>query len=71
MKNNRIIINNFTDIPDYEALVIVSKIIERGKISNDGKRYCYGARFTYSNNKGCVFCDENKQGYTFTIENDV
>lgn len=37
----RIIINNKSDLPDTTALEIVLKVIQAGRISNEGKQYCY------------------------------
>ena len=41
MKKSKIIIEIRDDILDEKALEIVSRVVSRGKISNDGKNYCY------------------------------
>lgn len=42
---NRIIINNKTSLSDMEALDMIKQIIAIGRVSNDGKQYCYGTTF--------------------------
>jgi len=37
----KIIIKNLTDVPDSKVLGIVISVIDLGKISNNGKQYCY------------------------------
>ena len=43
MKNNikKIIINNHTDLSDLDVLDFISEVVILGKISNEGKSYCY------------------------------
>ncbi len=38
---NKIIIKNQTDLPITSVMELVKRTIEAGRISNDGKQYCY------------------------------
>jgi len=37
----RLIINNRSTLSDIEALELVRRVMAAGRISNDGKQYCY------------------------------
>ena len=37
----KLIIENRTDMPDIEALWYGMEVMRDGRISNDGKQYCY------------------------------
>ena len=37
-KMNKLIIDNRTELTDLEAVTLVSKVIDQGRISNDGKQ---------------------------------
>ena len=43
-KYNRIILNIESVIGDSKALGLVDIVISQGKISDDGKQYCYATR---------------------------
>lgn len=45
----KMIIKNLTDIPDIEVINIVVKVIQMGRISNDGKQFCYLTVFNINN----------------------
>ena len=45
MKRERRIIINIRDLPDQHALERVLAIVKEGKISGNGKSYCYHSRF--------------------------
>lgn len=45
---NKIIINNKTKLNDEVALKLVLSVIAKGRISNDGKCYCYASLFRIS-----------------------
>ena len=45
---NKLIIDNRTELTDFEAVTLVGKVIKQGRISNDGKQYCYGTRTSSS-----------------------
>lgn len=68
---SRIIINNKSDLSDLEAVTIVQDIVERGRISNDGKQYCYLMTIEMkSGKKYAIQSGLNKKSDTFTIYND-
>lgn len=39
---NKLIIENRTDLSDFEALELVSKVVKMGRVSNNETQYCYG-----------------------------
>lgn len=43
--NKEIRIKSEEDIPDDMVLSLVSSVVAQGKISNEGKSYCYAALF--------------------------
>ena len=38
---NRIIINNKTNLSDLAVIGLIQKVVKEGRISNEGKQYCY------------------------------
>ena len=42
---NKLIIDNRTELTDLEAITLVGKVINQGRISNNGKQYCYENEF--------------------------
>ncbi len=73
---NRIIINNKTDLADDVALRLVNKVIDGGKVSNEGTQYCYLSVFTINGlDKDSkiiqrtihVVCDKTKHGFSFQV----
>ena len=42
---NKIIIDNRTTLTDAQALEYVGRVIRMGRVSNDGKQYCYACSF--------------------------
>ena len=69
---SRIIIDNRSDADDALALQLVQTVIEGGRISNDGKQYCYYTTF-FAQNDGTrygVATDLNKCSDRFTVVND-
>ncbi len=61
----RIIIDNRSGISDSYAIGLVQKVIDQGRISNNGKQYCYGSRFGYMG--VCIFTDLNKRSDRFIV----
>lgn len=41
----RLIINNESSCAAEEALIVVKRVISDGRISNEGKQYCYATTF--------------------------
>ena len=42
---NKLIIENKTDLPWLDVLAYVASVVNMGRISNDGKQYCYVSTF--------------------------
>ena len=64
---SKIIINNKTDLlDDTEVLRLVIDIIKSGRVSNDGKQYCYLTSYKYDKNEYHIVTDLNKSSDTFT-----
>lgn len=64
--NDKIIIHNYTNLSDFEVLILVSEIVIDGKISQtkQGKQYC--AVVTFKN--GVVITSSRRNNtYTFYV----
>ena len=65
---DKIIIENRTDKSMIEVLGYVAGVISQGRISNDGKQYCYATRFK----EGImVVTDLNKRSDRFVVYQEV
>ena len=68
MSRQKIIINNQSSLGDEEVLRLVGYVIRKGRISDNGRSYCYLTSFPI----GC-FCDvlvyakRNKTSDTFVV----
>lgn len=69
---SRIIINNRSSASDINAIEMVQKVIEGGRISNDGKQYCYLTVFNSADGKDSykVTFDLRKSSDSFTVTDD-
>lgn len=64
---DKIIIHNYTDLPDYTVLAYIQDVILQGKISkrNNLEQYCFVTTFK----GGITVCSGRRNNtYTFTIE---
>ena len=61
---DKIIIENRTDKHMNEVLGYVAAVIQGGRISNNGKQYCYATRFKENI---MVYTDLNKKSDRFII----
>ncbi len=62
----KFIIENQSDLTGGAALSLVFEVVERGKISNHGKQYCYATVFS----NAAVYSDITKTGtHKFTVRN--
>ena len=61
---DKIIIENRTDKHMNEVLGYVAAVIQGGRISNNGKQYCYATRFKENI---MVYTDLNKKSDRFVI----
>ena len=64
---NKLIIDNRTELTDLEAVTLISKVINQGRISNDGKQYCYGTVITIEDKEYMIWTDLNKKSDRFVI----
>ncbi len=63
----RIIINNESDLPDYKAIELVLSVMAKGRISKDGKQYCYLSCFDLKGVQYDVSTDLRKGSDSFTV----
>jgi hypothetical protein len=64
---NKLIIDNRTELTDLEAVTLVGKVINQGRISNDSKQYCYGTGITIEDKEYMIWTDLNKKSDRFVI----
>jgi len=64
---NKLIIDNRTELTDFEAVTMVGIVIEQGRISNNGKQYSYGTGITIENKEYMIWTDLNKKSDRFVI----
>lgn len=64
----RMIINNKSKVvSDTKALDLVANVIHEGRISADGKSYCYMTTYTLSNGIIAVSATKNKSSDRFDV----
>ena len=66
---SKIIVENRSSLSDSQCLVVVGEVIEKGRISNNGKQYCYATRFT-GPTSCVVVTDLNKCSDRFVVIDD-
>jgi hypothetical protein len=64
---NKLIIDNRTDLSDFDALTLVINVVWDGRISNDGKQYCYLTSMPINEKQYVVSTDLNKKSDRFVI----
>ena len=64
---NKLIIDNRTELTDLEAITLVGKVIEKGRISNDGNQYCCGTEITIEDKEYMIWTYLNKKSDRFVI----
>lgn len=62
----KLIIENRTDMPDLEAMWYVMEVMRDGRVSNDGKQYCYATVWKLTGI--VVYTDLNKKSDRFVVE---
>jgi len=67
---NKLIIDNRTDLSDFDALTLVINVVWDGRISNDGKQYCYLTSMPINEKQYVVSTDLNKRSDRFVIMED-
>lgn len=60
---NDILIHKSDAISDYDALLYIQSVIRNGRISNDGKCYCYVTEFK----DGVIVYADKKKVDIFTV----
>jgi len=65
----KIIIENRSDLNDYNSLAIVMHIVGNGRESNNGKQYCYLTVLGWYGKVYQVATDLNKKSDRFVINN--
>ena len=63
----KLIIKNNTNILDIDAIDLVKKIMLRGRISNNGKQFCYCSVITINNIEYTIISNLRKCSDVFTI----
>ena len=64
---NRLIIDNRTELTDFESITLIGRVINQGRISNGGKQYCYGTGITIKGKEYMIWTDLNKKSDRFVI----
>lgn len=65
----KIIIENSSTLPIEKAINMIHNVIEKGKVSNNGKQYCYLTIFRFDNIEYGVSCSMNKKSFRFIVWN--
>lgn len=63
----RIIINNRSELSDSTVMEMIMSVIKNGRISNDGKQYCYLSTFIIQGKEYDVATDLRKGSDSFTV----
>lgn len=64
----RLIIDIQDGISPHVALQCVERVINGGRISGNGKSYCYASSFITSEGDVWVYCHDNKKSDKFFVE---
>jgi len=67
---NKLIIENRTGLSDLESIDLIKRVIGSGRISNDGKQYCYLSTTEVNGLSYAVSTDLNKKSDRFVIMNN-
>ena len=65
----KLILKNDSTLDWPTFLALASKVIEKGRISNEGKQYCYLISFEIEGEEFHVVSDLNKESDKLTIYN--
>ena len=63
----KLIIKNHTEIDNISVLTLVQRVIKNGRISNNGKQYCYLTAFEIEGKEYHIVTDLNKCSDVFTF----
>jgi hypothetical protein len=67
----KIIIQNQSELIDIDVIGLVYKVIATGRISENGKSYCYATTFKLKKNKYVVYANSTIDKTNFTIEKQL
>lgn len=59
---SRSIVNNETGLDDWHVFDLIRRVIEMGRISNNGTQYCYATTFNAEQAKYVVAASRTKVG---------
>lgn len=63
----KIIIDNKTDLDMEDIFTLIHSVISAGRISNNGKQYCYLTVFEHNKREIHIASDLNRKSDKFTI----
>ena len=63
----KLIIDNRSDLDIQYCIKMVVMVIANGRISNNGKQYCYASSFTVGDDEYMIVTDVNKKSDRFVI----
>lgn len=64
----KVIINNKSDLPDWQAVRMCHTVMKKGRISNEEKQYCYTSYFRVDGKLYIVKSGLNKKSDKFIIK---
>jgi hypothetical protein len=64
---NKLIIENRTDLSDFDSLMMIGSVIQEGRISNGDKQYCYFSTSKFNNKRYGISTNLNKNSDRFVI----
>lgn len=65
---SKIIVHNLSGVRDDEALNLVARVVQNGRVSDQGRSYCYCTTFEDAASKLAVYAKRNKSGDSFSVE---
>lgn len=65
----KLIIRNESDLEILDVLTILKRVISYGRISNNGKQYCFLMSFSVGSKEYHIVSDLNEKSDRFTIYN--
>jgi hypothetical protein len=64
---SKLILENRTDLPMVDFLRLAQEVVSMGRISNDGKQYCYVTSFTIDGQEYHIVSDLNEKSDKLTF----
>jgi hypothetical protein len=63
----KLILENKTDLPMIDFLRLAQEVVKLGRISKDGKQYCYAVSFTIDGQQYHIISELNKKSDKLTF----